>query len=209
MRPFLALAVFTLLPSSLFAQVQSPVIDPKGDAIDPFGAGPPLLDIDAVDLRYDAAHLHFEMTFHTPISPGSRMQPDSLVGVLELDLDQTNETGDPPLQNSFSPPFPSLDIGVDAYLFLDDSGSPGLLPLVDKTGLLGEIKADFGEMSVSGSIPLEILGDNGRVHYSGIIGTFNQPTDAMDAYGISVMVPEPASLLLLTASALLLGRRSR
>lgn len=206
MRTPLVLAAMLFVPASLLAQVQSPVIDPQGDAIDPFGAGPPLLDIDTVDLRYDEEHLHFEMTFHTPISPGSRMQPDSLFGALEFDLDQTNETGNPPLQNSFSPPFPSVDIGVEALLFLDDSATPGLLPLLDKNGLLGEIKADFGETSVAGSIPLEILGDNGRVHYSAIIGTVMQPTDAMDVYGISVMVPEPGSLLLCASGALLLRR---
>ena len=43
------------------------LVDPFGDAQD-FGAGGPLLDIDTMFMLYDASFLHFEMTFHTPIS---------------------------------------------------------------------------------------------------------------------------------------------
>jgi hypothetical protein len=181
----------------------SPIQDAQGDALDAFDAGPPLLDIDALDLRFDAAALHFSMTFFTEIAPPSSGEPNGLVGVIELDLDQNSSTGRPPVQNMYSPPFASLGIGVDALIVMfEEAASPGMFAVFDdQMASLGTVPAMYTPTSVSGSVPLAMLGDDGIADFVAIIGTVPQPTDAMDAVGTSVPVPEPGAFALAALSA--------
>ena len=88
----------------------SPIVDPFGDATAVLGGPPPFLDIDTIDVTYDplGRNLFFSMTFHTPIAPFSAGRPESLVGILEFDIDQNAATGQAPIQNQFSPPFAAL-----------------------------------------------------------------------------------------------------
>lgn len=188
----------------------SPIVDPMGDASNTFGAGPPLTDIDTVTVTFDpvAEQLFFSLTFHTPIAPLSAGRPESLVGLLEFDIDQSAATGLPPIQNTFSPPFTRLRTGVDVLVFLGDT-TPALLDVFDvNLGLVGQVKATFGPMSVSGFIPFAWLrNDDGVVDFTTTIGTVPQPTDALEVVGFSV--PEPGTITLLGLATMAVGRRRR
>ena len=192
------------------AQFQDAFDDAQGE----FGAIGPLLDIDIVDVRFGRSDLFFEMTFHTQISPPSLNLEDSLVGIFEFDIDQSDATGIPALQNSFSPTFGSLDVGVDFSLNLfSEIDSPGMAQLINDSGVfIADIPVAHTTKSFSGQIPLALLGnDDGLVDFSATIGTFTQPTDAIDAVGTSVAVPEPTSVAVLLAglTGLLGSRRSK
>ena len=160
MKPILNLritaAICTLFVMLSWAEnTNADYIDAFGDAQDTFGSGGPLLDIDTINVQYDEFNLLFEMTFHTPIS-ASLFAEDSVGGVLEFDIDQSNETGGPPLQNGFSPPFASFDTGVDFFLDLfSEAGSPGFVSLLNSKGLsVGNVAITYSADSFNGVIPL-------------------------------------------------------
>lgn len=185
------------------------LVDAFGDAQD-FGFGPPLLDIDTMFMLYDASFLHFEMTFHTPISAPSFGQPDGVVGFLEFDTDQDPATGIPPFQNLFSPPFDFLIAGIDFVVDLfSETFHPGFVDVIDTNfGIVDTVSITYGPMSFSGSIPLASLGgDDGILDFTTLIGTVLQPTDATDVVGTSKLIPAPATLALLGLGALVRRRR--
>ncbi len=191
----------------------SPVADAMGDAQDAFGDGPPLLDIDTVSVAYDDEALNISMTFFGEITPPELGLPNGLVGVIELDVDQNALTGGPPLQANFSPPFPTLDVGVDFLIVLFQGVSqPGEFAVVDPDfGLVAAVPAAYTANSIATRVPLALLGDDdGLVNFTAIIGTEPQPTDAMDVIGSSVPVPEPGALtLMVVAVAATLGQMVR
>ena len=190
-------------------------VDLFGDAQDTFAVGGPLLDIDTINVQFDELFLLFEMTFHTPISAPSLFLDDSVGGTLEFDIDRTSETGGMPVQNSFSPPFASLDAGVDFRLdFFSEANNPGFVILTDENGVfVADIAIAYTGNSFSGMIPLAMLGNSdGLLDFTSIIGTFQQPTDETDSIGTSFRaVPEPASAFLLFSGlvGLLTARRKR
>ena len=189
------------------------LVDAFGDAQDTFGFGPPLLDIDTMFMFYDASFLHFEMTFHTPISAPSFGQPDAVVGLLEFDTDQNAATGLLPIQNSFSPPFDFLIAGIDFFVGLfTEIDHPGFVDVFDAVTfrIVDTVSITYGPMSFSGSIPLASLGgDDGILDFTTTIGTIPQPTDATDVVGKSKLIPAPATLALLGLAGLTGARRRR
>lgn len=188
-------------------------LDGFGDAQNSLGFGEPLLDIDTLNVQFDSTTLYFEMLLHTPISPSSAAADNSIVGAIEFDTDQSDETGIAPLQNGFSPPFDFLSgVGVDFLLVLDDSASPGSFFLADPFfNFLELVDVDFTSNGFSGQMPLSSLGnDNGLINFTTTIGTFLQPTDATDSVGTSTAIPEPASSVLIVAIGLIgLSRRRK
>lgn len=192
-------------------EVQSPVVDAMGDAIDFFGAGEPLTDLDTIDVTYSATDLHFSLTFHTPIAPPSAGLPESLFGAIQFDVDHDPTTGDAPLQNFFSPPFTSVSLGADYELLFDeDPAMPGFSPLINNTDeTFVMIPLTYTANSVSGVIPLSALADDGLLNFTTMIGTLPQPTDAMDVVGVSVAIPAPAAGLILPGLYALTRRRTR
>ncbi|MBT8484037.1 MAG: hypothetical protein HKO59_10055 [Phycisphaerales bacterium] len=188
------------------------LIDTFGDAQDVFGAGDPLLDIDGIFVQYDERFLHFEMTFHTPISAPSAGFADGVVGLLELDTDQDTATGLPPTQNAFSPPFAMLSSGVDFVIALfTETLHPGFVDVLDPTGrIVDTVAIEYGPTSFSGSVPLASLGgDDGIVNFTTTIGTIPQPTDATDVVGVSKLVPAPPAVMLFAVAVVGVRRRRR
>lgn len=206
-------AIYGMAAAALVASspAMGNLVDAFGDAQDTFGFGPPLLDIDTMFMLFDAGFLHFEMTFHTPISAPSFGQPDGVVGLLEFDTDQNAATGLLPFQNSFSPPFDFLIAGIDfAVDLFSEIIHPGFVDVIDTSTfrIVDTVRITYGPMSFSGSIPLASLGgDDGILDFTTIIGTFPQPTDATDVVGTSKLIPAPATLALLGLGALVRRRR--
>ena len=205
--------LFVLLTCFAPAMATADYVDGFGDAVDSFGAGGPILDIDSLSIQYDSTSLYFDLSFHTPISAPSAGSSDSVTGVIELDTDQSDETGIFPIQNGFSPPFAILnDVGVDFLIVLDDSATPGSGFLADANlNFINSVALTYGPNSVSGHLPLSDIGnDDGLLNFTTIIGTSPQPTDATDSVGTSTAIPEPASATVFGAFAIagLLRRRA-
>jgi hypothetical protein len=187
-----------------------PIFDPFGDAIDTFDEGSPLLDIDMLDVRFDATDLHVTMTFYTPIAPASAELPESIVGVVELDTDQNSATGQSPFQHDFAPPFADLDFGTEFICELfSEIAHPGYIDILNTSNfdLVATVPIHYTETSLQFSVPLHAIDDNGRLDFTSIIGTEFQPTDAMDVVGQSV--PAPSALALLAGGAAFGARRRR
>ena len=187
-------------------------VDDFGDAQDSFGVGGPLLDIDSLSIQFDSTTLYFDMLFHTPISPTSAIADNSVIGAIEFDTDQSDETGVPPLQNGFSPPFATLGgVGVDFLLILDDSASPGSYILADSfQNFLEFVPVSFTSNGFSGQIPLSSLGnDDGLINFTTTIGTIPQPTDATDSVATSTAIPEPTGTALILFAGVLGSVRRR
>lgn len=189
----------------------SPVVDPFGDAVDVFGEGGPLLDIDTIDVRYDAEHLLVSMSFHTEISAPSAHRANSLVGAFEFDVDRDPATGEEPLQNEFAPPFAGLSAGIDfAASFFTEEDHPGFVEIHDTSfHLVSTVPIEFTSHGLSFAVPLDDLGSDGVVDFTTVIGTAHQPTDATNVVGRSVPVPTPGSLTLLALAGATAARRRR
>lgn len=176
------------------APAMGELVDAFGDAQDVLGQGPPLLDIDTMFIFYDGSFLHFEVTFHTPISAPSLGQPDGVVGNLAFDTDQNAATGNPPPQNQFSPPFATLVAGVDFGVNLfSEIDHPGFVDVVDANfTVVDTVPISYGTMSFSGSIPLASLGgDDGVLDFTVTIGASSQATDSTDVVGTSELASVP------------------
>jgi len=187
------------------------VIDRVGDAVAVFGAPGPLIDIDAATVTRTGPDLHVVVTFHNAILPASSNAPNALFGGFDFDFDRNAATGDPPLQNHFSPPFTMLDFGSDVSVdFFSEIVHPGFVDVFDNISLvlLATIPVTFTGTSVSYFIPLSLIRDQGgSFYFTATFGTVDQPTDALD---IRAAVPEPpTSILLLMTIPILLASFKR
>ena len=196
------------------AAVNADYVDGSGDAVAAFGVDGPILDIDTLSVQFDATTLFFDMTFHTPISAPSDFAENSLLGFIELDTDQSDETGVGSFQNAFSPPFDFISgFGTDYLLLLDDSATPGFGALIDADqNFVNQFPLSYGPTSVSGQLPLSDIDDNGLLNFATIVGTLAQPTDASNNIATSTAaIPEPTTAGLLVATGLvgLVRRRNR
>jgi len=187
-----------------------PVFDAFGDAIDTFGEGAPLLDINMLQVTYDATDVEVTMTFYTTIAPASAELPESVTGLIEFDTDQDASTGVSPLQNEFSPPFAELSFGTEFGCDLvSEVWHPGFIDIVDAWtfDVVATVPISYTDTSLRFSVPLDAINDDGRLDFTSIIGTEFQPTDAMDVVGQSV--PGPSALALLSIAGAVAARKRR
>ncbi len=187
-----------------------PVFDAFGDAIDTFGEGAPLLDINMLQVTYDATDVEVTMTFYTTIAPASAELPESVMGVIEFDTDQNAATGHHPFQNEFAPPFAALDFGAEFSCELfSELAHPGFIDIFDLASLdlVATVPITYTDTSLRFSVPLDAINDDGRLDFTSIIGTDFQPTDAMDVVGQSV--PGPSALALLSLAGAIGARKRR
>ncbi len=212
------IAAMAVLPVGVEATHADFIFDPQGDAIPVLGKPGPLLDIDTVALVYDANFLYFEVTFFTPIQPASSGAPNALFGLIDLDVDQSSDSGVPPIQNMWAPPFESLKLGVDFLITLFDLPTPGQVAVVDAAdfSVVAIVEVEFSRFSISGAVPLGVISlpalggmEDGLVDYAATIGTFVQPTDAGDFAGTSVLIPAPGSIVFLGLAGMAGPRRRR
>ena len=197
--------VYSVLLATLFFMPsisQAQLVDAIGDAQDILGEGGTLFDIHTLDLESDGTNLHFDLTFDNPTN-NPLLLTDVNVSI-GLDTDQNAQTGRAPFQNFLPDFFPTLDSGVELDLILEGIGSStdvvifgNLLDATDES-LVASVDIVFTADSISGYIPLTVLGDDdGLVDFSIIAGSNPQPTDAGGLSTSTVAVPEPSSLVVL------------
>ncbi len=184
--------------------VGGPLADAEGDAyyISPGGSGP-LIDLALTDISYDGDSMRIELSFFTPISSPTTLQPNGLFGVLELDVDQDDTTGQAPAQNQGAPPLAFIPAGWEfgiafqSELFSPFHRSvPGFVGLMDfrdcpcnpgnPPPLVALIPITYTPTGVSLQFPLSYLDDDdGLINFSVSVGNMTGPTDAADAMGTS------------------------
>lgn len=187
-----------------------PIFDPYGDAVAVFGSETPLLDIESMDMRYDSTEIVVSMSFYTPIAAPSAERPNSIAGFIEMDTDQDPRTGHPTLQNIYSPPFAEIELGADFYCDLfTEIAHPGYVDVILDLDIepVATVPITFNDFGFQFVIPLDALEDDGLLDFSTVIGTIEQPTDALEVVGQSV--PAPASMTLAAVAGLIGARRRR
>ena len=140
-----------------------------------------ILDISAY---YDTSDLHVTVVFAESISPcneqcvGGLLPVDALKGFLDLDLDRDASTGGLAFSDLNSPADTGLGVeACAAFEFYDEE--EGGLPIFLLNGeffdVVGYVPVDFDTHSVSFSIPLSMLGQEGPMNLAGVFGTSSQP----------------------------------
>jgi hypothetical protein len=192
---------------AIVALASTPLVADAGtfsDALgDTFGVLTPQLDLIGGSVFFDANTLDITLRFAGPIAPGDSGLPNAAVGVIELDTDQSDETGESPFQNGFAPPAPFISgFGTDVLLQISGTGDTGALVLDAFTlAQIGFASVAFTDTTLTVSADLATIGDTGLLDLIAIFGTVPEPTDALDRAFTSSPVPGPG-----TAAA---GRRRR
>jgi hypothetical protein len=177
--------------------VAAPISDPVGDT---FGVAPGP-DVILGNAIYTSMSITFIINFNESVSPASANLANSLYGYIDIDSDQDPLTGGTPFVNLFAPE-PPVSLSAEYFIDLSSEGThAGVVDVLNASFLLaGTAPITFGSKSVSITLPLTVLGDDGLVNYALIVGTSIEPTDRApnDANpATSSLVPEPSSFWLL------------
>ena len=175
------------------------VADPLGDTYGIDAVQQDILDISAY---YDTSDLHVTVVFAESISPcneqcvGGLLPVDALKGFLDLDLDRDASTGGLAFSDLNSPADTGLGVeACAAFEFYDEE--EGGLPIFLLNGeffdVVGYVPVDFDTHSVSFSIPLSMLGQEGPMNLAGVFGTSSNHTDVAPNIGFITSVPKQAA----------------
>gem|GEM_PF-2393982 len=166
------------LPKNLNApRAKSSAQDPIGDT---FGAG--MTQIDVVELRADVVGntLVIGIDFSAAISLPDSELPNAIDGIIDIDVDQDGATGLVPFVDLLTGN-PTTGMGDEFHLDLFDFDSTGstisLVDDVSSPGTAVDVPIAFGNDSLTVTIPLALLGDDGAVDVAAIVGTLAEPTD--------------------------------
>jgi hypothetical protein len=200
----LAVVIGGLLTCNAATRASIVVADPAGDT---FGVGAVQHDIVSVTSTVTATDLVLQVAFGGPISAPSAFAPNSVVGFIDLDIDQNDVTGSAQTHGPTSA-FPGTEFFVDVF---GEQFSPGLADVVSAATLLtvGQAPITFAATSFTVTVPLSLLGgDNGAVDYRVVMGSSAEPTD--EALGASRIepgdvVPEAGSLVIWATLGLTVG----
>lgn len=137
--------------------MKTTVSDPVGDT---FGSGAVQHDVVELTAEFTSSDLIIEIVFAAPISPGDSGDSDALVGAVDLDTDQSSETGGDPVTEVFCPESSGLGVEFTLDLF-SFSSATGEAELRDDSGLVGTVPVVFASDSLTATIPLALLADDG------------------------------------------------
>jgi hypothetical protein len=143
--------------------------DPVGDTI---GVGPVQHDVTSVSANVINGSLVIVVQFAGTISPPDSGEPDAVFGLIDLDIDTDPSTGCCGATEVFCDGF-NLGVERTVDLFFYDSDT-GQAPIV---GGSGPAFATFAPMSMTVTIPLGNIGDDGIVDLALVVGTVPEPTD--------------------------------
>jgi len=152
--------------------------DPAGDAY-----GVEAYQYDIVSVGFDPATSTVEIGFNGPVYPvDSPITP--LVGVLEIDIDNSDQTGFEPTMEFFGPDEPPVEMGVeycvDLWAATAEPDGSYTAQIVDLTGVEAPRIATvlYCAESVRITIPsVTIDFDDGECTVSIVVGTDLEPTD--------------------------------
>lgn len=168
--------------------------DPAGDSFEgPASAGfvPP--DIVRFGGSVDGTSLVIGLQFTDPVASALSGSANTVVGFIDIDVDQNPLTGVPAQTDFFRPPDGSTTgLGVEYFISLHAADDADQVPLIDAaTGAeLFRIPAAYVDNRIVLPIPLALLGgDDGNVNMATIMGTSPEPTDVAPNNGAVIVFP--------------------
>lgn len=167
-------------------------------AADTFGAGPTQIDIAGYSAEVDGGDLVLGASFHHPISPSDSGMPDAVTGFLDLDTDQSGATGTPSAIDLQTPLVTGMGVEfyVDLFSYSSSAGTAAVIDDASET-LAGTAAVTFSAMGFEVRVPLSVIADDGAVNTVALLGTTDEPTDAVPNGGlISSAGPGPGAVLL-------------
>ncbi len=160
-------------------------IDFGSQVAEAFIVEPPLPEPDVIriDTQINPTTLTVTLTFaDTVVAPSADQAQNTLVGFIDFDLDKNTSTGIPGFGNN-------LAVGVEVYINLfTEQFAPGTVSLVDaSTDLeISPLAATYAGNTVTITVPLAFLGDDGQFNYVGFFGNLIEPTDVVPNSGVAV-----------------------
>lgn len=187
-----------------------PFNDPSGDT---FGAPNTPHDIANLDVLFSPSSVTFVVEFYNEILPPSAFSDTSVVGFIDIDLDQNPLTGAVAKKSEFSPAGDSR-LGSEFHLDLfSERFHAGETELVDTATLqpIGMAAVSYSAMSFSVVVPMDLLGGDSLFNYGLIVGDFLDMSDEAPNDGYQTTVPEPCAIVLTLIGCLVvaLNRRAR
>jgi hypothetical protein len=142
-----------------------------------------------------AKSLTFSIGFHDDVSPPSAFAADSVVGYIDIDVDQNALTGAKSNRSRFRP---AIDSGLAIEFYVDlfsERFSPGMAEVVDAATMqvAGLASTRFAASGLEVEVPLTFIGNDGLVNYGIIVGDFLDMSDEVRNAGetVAYSVPEP------------------
>lgn len=205
--PLRALATSVVALSALSSPCWAilPFNDPPEDTFGSPNVPHDLANVDGMTLAGAASIL---LDFYDEVAAPSAFSPQSVVGYLDIDLDQDPTTG---VQSNISRLHPNgaSGLGVEFYVDLfSERFSPGYAEILDAltAEVVGLATVAYGPKRVTVDIPLSALRGDGVFNYGVIIGDY---LDMSDIASPRTMVPEPSGVAVASAACLLAARRRR
>jgi Ca2+-binding RTX toxin-like protein len=150
---------------------------------DTFGHSSNQIDLKSVNGIVKENNLILTFNFFNSISPASYYQDNSVIGTIYLDLDRNSNTGTPLYSDIYFPKqsegiILGYEVSVDLY---SEEYQYGLVNLIDETdySTIGQVPIYFEQDSLQIEIPLTLLGDDGELDFSAIVGANYELTDTI------------------------------
>jgi hypothetical protein len=173
-------------PTSVFA------VDPVGDT---FGlAGATQWDVSELTLTHETDGISVRLDFANDVYVPGPGDPNALVGLVELDLDQNVTTGKLGIVDQLRGDGARTGLGVDAGVNLTTLGADSTVVVYDMGGnMTGRAKVEIGGRRIIIHIPSALLAnDDGYVDAAVIVGNSKSPTDLAPSSG-HLSLPRPTS----------------
>ncbi|MCA9262199.1 MAG: hypothetical protein KDA60_00060 [Planctomycetales bacterium] len=184
--------------------------DPRNDTFNPAGVSHDIAYIDSVRSH---SSLFIEIGFYNEVDPPSAFTSQSVVGFIDLDVDQNPLTGALSNKTKFSPAGPSA-LGVEYWVdIFSNRFHAGMAELIaaHTQSVTELVPVTFGSTSLTVEVPLNLIGDDGAVNYGVIVGNSVTMTDEARDVGQppAYSLPEPpASIAAFAAFAVATALRS-
>jgi hypothetical protein len=197
-RPCLIAAVLTAAAAGP-APAGPIYTDPVGDTFPGNPTGPDVVGISA-DTFVNPGFATFSAQFAGAIAPPSAFAPNSLTGIIDIDIDRNPATGNTsPLVNLFAgaPPFNlGSEFSIDLF---SELFHPGFVDITDGSGLttLATVPITFTADGFTFMVPNSVFGQSGnyQFNFAGVFGDFLAPSDRVPNGPTPLLsTPEPANL---------------
>lgn len=183
--------------------------DPQGDT---FGSPLTSHDIAAIEATLVGSTVLFTVELYQPIAPASAFAANSLVGFIDIDLDQNPATGSVAKKTLFSPMGDNA-LGSEFHIDLfSERFHPGEVEVVASvvSQPVGRAPIVFVDSGFSVAVPLDLLAGDAAFNWGIIVGDFLDMSDQAPNEGFAtLLVPEASGCMTAVIGCLMTYARRR